>query len=141
MTLASRSLASLALFALALAAAPLALKADAPGHLSGTVYDSNGLPIAGATVRAHSQYGDQVRKTDKRGFFTVLNADNGDIAMTVVARGYDVCFNHVDLLSGQAVSVKFITEPLPADLSTWALGHSCVAQFSRAEPYDRYEIR
>ena len=79
MTLATKSLASLALFALALAAAPLALRANAPGHLSGTVYDSNGLPIAGATVRAHSQYGDQVRKTDKRGFFTLINPDNGDI--------------------------------------------------------------
>ena len=61
--------------------------------------------------------------------------------MTVVARGYDVCFNHVDLMAGQAVSVKFITQPLPADLGTWALGHTCVAKFSRGEPYDRYEIR
>ncbi|MFP8952678.1 S8 family serine peptidase [Natrialbaceae archaeon A-arb3/5] len=65
-------------------------------QISGTISDTDGTPIDGATVRA----GEAEAKTDETGNYAIVT-DSGDFPVTVEAFGYESTSNEVTLAAGE----------------------------------------
>ena len=86
--------------------------AGSTGIMTGTVTNTDAVPVAGAQVSASAPTGTYRVATDSKGFFSIVNIPPDTYTLTVTAQGYEVAVvNGANIFQDQTLSLKIVLQP------------------------------
>jgi Carboxypeptidase regulatory-like domain len=137
-----RSIALIALLALALVPAVLAQSQATTGVIEGTVFDASGAPVPGAsvTIRNTATNFERVLQTDSGGGFRGLLLPLGPYRVTVAMPGFATLVRDgINLAVGQTVTLDLNLKVSSVQEEVVVTGAAPLVETSRAEGADRID--